>query len=430
MSAVLTIVAAVGLFAIGFATALGGLILPTLLNVAVSIWIACMLSRNWGVRLALAAVISLALSINFRIPSVVMDAFTEPKVQSNVSKKVVLGPSEKVRMDSDGEHLYYRRTTEPPRFGIQNDWHFRIGHIPVVKERPVEILKDNGVAVSTSSASQRVVLRVRRHESMGIMRVMVTLEDSGQIVASYEQSVRKAFLLEDFNHHGKFVDDWRPVFLYLTQATPWNLSKEIFPRGYAPLANFLREAIEQRGVLEDGSMVQATSDPVNLMSRSGKSRAKITFEYPRFGHAIPDGQKTCEGNDGEWPFSVTRAGEVIWKDEDFPPLHVQNVPVDGVRPFFSGVMCFGDSFWLGVYHMKRIHLWQYKVSFKERSLKLQKWLRPELPAVVQASVEGWERKFLTLGGVRQGAILVYLRGGSNRDNYLVHGYEVEVIADH
>lgn len=430
MSSALGLAALLGVVALVLFIGVGTLVLPTLLNIVVSISGACVISKKWGLRLVLAAVISIVLSVNVRIPSLIVDALAEPMVRSSISKKVVLGPSEKVRVDSDGEHIYYRRTSEPPRWGMQADWQIRIGHIPVVDERPVEILKRNGVAVSTKPDNQRIVLRIRREVSAGVMQIKAQLEDSGQVVATYEQRVRKSFLLEDFNHFGGFRDDWRAGFLYLTQATPWNPDKEIYPQGYAPFANFLYEAIAQTGVSPDGSPVHALLEPVNLRDRQVKSRASITFEYPVFGRAIPEARYTCEGGDRDRPFSVVGPGEVHWKDKDFPPLRVQGAPVDGYSPSFTGLWCEGDSFWLAAYHLKHINLWRYKVSFEERSLKLQQWLRPELPAVAQSRVDGWQRRSLTLGGIRQDAILVYLRGGTDRDNHLVEGYEIEVRADH
>ena len=132
----------------------GAFLLPTVLNVFVSGVLARKLAAGFWSRLAAFLVASILISLNFRLPG----WFQENPVilKTNIGERVVIGPNEKVHLDSDAGYIFYRRDGRPPSFGMRNDWRFGFHKVETITEHPALVLKSAGIAYTIDEGARVV----------------------------------------------------------------------------------------------------------------------------------------------------------------------------------------------------------------------------------------------------------------------------------
>lgn len=386
------------LLALGLAV-FGPVSIPSVLNIAASSILAIKLTKRWVIRIPLLIGFSGLFSLALRAPSLISG--DEDRTQIEIAKQTVVGPRDKLVLDLEDEYVFYRRRTDPPTVGLYGDWRFGIVPLDTIHEKPESILTELGIA-HTRTGQGASTLRIRTTEKGGLMVVSAEVLQGTHLVATYIHTVRKSYLLEQFDYSGRFKEgDWRPVFLYFSQDTFWIPRRELFPENHRPLRAFIRAAIAQGGESASGAKLVPVADPLNFPERARSATAVFHIESALERKNIPPNHLACEGEDAGQRFTVE--GEAIrWKDSEIPRIQVPRSAVDGYFVFPTAIICDteANSFWFAAYHMDVLHLWKYRVDFLARGLRLEKWLRIEPSPEAKELFRSLPNRIAYVGAIR------------------------------
>jgi hypothetical protein len=404
-------------------------IFPSLIVVAVAALVAFRTSKRVEIRVLVLVGLSALITLGPRIPSLL--AGDPDETRTNIEARTMIGPQDKLRLEADAEYVYFRRNSDPPAFGIRNDWSFGIRPLATVYEKPDTILTELGIA-HTKSGNGAVTLRIATPVRNGVMEVNAQVIVAGKPVATYLHKVRKSYPFEEFNYYGSFGEgDWRPVFLYLTGDTWWALRTERFAAGYHPLRSFIEAAIGQGAVSETGEAVTPHADPLQSPEKLRMASARFQLDKLVDGQDIAPNRPLCEGEDAGHAFTAIAPEVVQWKDDEIPRLHLPRSVVDGYHALPNTMLCDGarNRFWVAAFHVGRINLWQYRVDFNARSLRLEQWLQAEPSPEAAKVFEGMRNKMLWLTAIHDGSVELYMVNWKKdrRDKVVAeNGYRIDV----
>jgi len=265
-----------------------------------------------------------------------------------------------------------------------------------------------------------------------VMEVTAQVLEGGKPAATYVHKVRKSYPLEEFDFYGRFnKGDWRPMFLYLTQNTFWASRKERFPANHRPLRDFIQASLAQGGVSASGAPVTPGVDSLNSPEKLRKVIAHFHLDTLLQGSDLPSNRRVCEGEDAGQPFTAIAPETIRWKDTQIPQMVVPRSHVDGFLVMPHTILCDGERnrFWLAAYHMGRLNLWQYRLDFNARSLRVEQWLQADVPPEAKKLFDAMRRKNLWIGGIRGGAAELYMVNLQN-DRFgkriAENGYRIDV----
>jgi len=376
--------------------------LPTAINVAASLFLALKIAKRRILFVPVLIAVSALLSFNVRIPSMITEGGTPGKLpQSHIAKKTLIGPDDKLRLDADSDVISYRQTNEVLRWGLQNDWRLRLGSVSIISEYPNHILREQGVA-ATPGTEGNAVLRIRNTlRNDGIVEISAQIINNGEIAATYRHEARRSYPFEEIDQRGMPRDNWVSHLLYLTQFTPWNIPRDLFPKGYSPFSEFLKNAVGQYALSASGTVAQPVLEQMNDPAKLIEGTARLVFEDTLSKLSVPPLKWHCNGEDAGHEFTVTPLVGIAWKDKEIPGLKMPIAPVDGYSPSPVTSVCSGNHFWISAYqhNLKRLYVWHYVVDFRGRSLRLQEWVKADLPKNALARVEKWQRRGLHLNKV-------------------------------
>lgn len=385
--------------------------IPSVLNCVCSALIVRKVSSRLMVRVLMFIAISAVMSWNLRFPTLKADHLGSPPVSdASVARKVVLGPFEKVSVKLDSPQVFYRRNTAVPSWGFKNNqWELGVTSVPMIVESPLNIIREIGIAVSKEENS-RVSIGLTSTLVDGITQIRITVTDENGIAATYQQDARRNYTLEQLDSQGSPGSGWKGHFAFLTQKTPWNPTKELYPPQHAPIRDFFRNALLQSGATSTGKFVPPQFDSLDkaavfveqLLVREVKS---LSLDR------VPAPYQRCVGTDSEKSFDAFASNtlEVSWADKDIPPIRLPIVAIDGYHPSLHAVSCSGNSVWLASSHLGAIYAWRYEVNFAMRSLILKERLKLDIPDQV---ADKKERRFFWLASIepsRQGYNLLLAR---------------------
>jgi hypothetical protein len=424
-----TVAAAVGVILLLLLCIFVPVVVPYILNIGVSAFIAFKLVRRPMLRILVFVGLSALMSLNVRMLTWIQGDPNE--VRTKIVGKAAIDPEEKLVLDSDSQHVYFRRRTDPPRFGLRNDW--SIGFVPVetVYEEPTRILSNLGIGHHTGTDG-KTVLRIRTRENLGVMQVSASILVNGTPMSEYTHMVRKSYPLEEFDYYGKFKDgDWKAAFLYLTQSTLWVAHRDLVPVTYRPLREYIKAAVEQRGVSEDGTSIAPVIDGLNVLSRWAGAKATTDLTSLPAYDMPPTIGRTCKGKDAGHDFTAVPPETVIWKDEDLPRMTIPRSTVDGYLVLPSAIACDKEAnrFWLGAYHLGKLNLWRYRVDFRGRSLRLERWLQAQVSQEARQAFDELRPRGLRIGAIHESSADLYVfKAVNDRWGRPVadHGYRVQM----
>lgn len=404
------------------------LVLLGIVNIGIPALVAYKLAKRFLPRLILFVSISALVGLNVRMLALFQGNPNE--VRTEISTKAIVGPHEKLVLDSDSEYVYFRRRTDPPSYGMRNDW--SIGFIPVktVYEQPKRILSVLGIGYRTGSEG-KTVLRIRTRENFGVMTVFAEVLATGKVVSSYTHTVRKSYPLEEFDYYGTFrPGDVRAAFLVLTQNSFWAARHELVPAEYRPLERFITAAVAQGGYAEDGSPITPAIDGLNRLDILQHVKADIDLTLLTSADLQSVVWRSCDGQDVGKPFTAVAPETVFWKDKDLPSMTIPRSTVDGYSVMASTVSCDKEAnrFWLGAYHVGRLNLWKYHVDFSGRSLRLERWLQAEASPEAKQSFDALRPRVLRIGTIHESIaeLFVVQMDTHSARPFPVSGYRIEM----
>jgi hypothetical protein len=377
------------------------MIVALALNLLVVALVAWRVKARWQVRLAVAVAASAALSLALRVPEIFMGDPNE--VSSSVTAKTLVGPSERVRLEG-AEEIYYRRTNEPPSWGMRADWSVGLRRLETVHENPHSILRNLGIS-SGPGAGGRVILRVHTEETLGILTVTAEVLDGGVVKATYRQRVRRSYPLEEFDEMGYFPrGGGLALLLAFTQDTFWIPKREFAADGSHPIADFLAAALAPAGIGPGGTLVPPVAEALSTSGKLMRVTAQV-FPTPVPGNEIPANVGFCDRRDGIHEFYLDLSSSYIrWKETDVAEMRFD-------RGLDAASLYCGEPAnvaWFAAYRDGRVNLWAYRFGFDTRSSRVEAWLQAELPADSRALLDAVKPRRLQIARIGEHTAELYL----------------------
>lgn len=372
-------------------------VLPTVFNVAIVGLVAYRTTKRWLIRIPLFIALSALISWNLRIPTLISDHFgSAPQPEVKIGRAVTLGFNEKVSLRIAAPEVYYRRGNHVPSWGFNGSGgSFELGvkKVPMIVENPADALRSANIPVS-SEDGQRVSIEVRSSIASGFNHIDVTVRDELGVAATLRHAPRVNFPLEKLDRSGQSDSNWLGSLAFIAQKTPWNPTKDYYPHDYAPIKEFLAEALLQRGPIVSGGSVGVTADSLDKASVPVEHYAVVSIKSLR-ENEVEKPYQPCVGEASGMPFDVGAdvSVSIAWGDKDFPPIHVPRTPVDGNWPALNAAGCSGNGFWVSSNSNGFLRVWQYEANFESRSVILRRRVKVAFPEEIATEIRA-QRQFL------------------------------------
>ena len=216
-------------------------VFPTVLNITLSLWLACLWARGKSFIFGILCFFSISLALTFgtRLPDFLYDALRKDNPVRFVVRPLDLNPGDTLNIAERYAPVKHRSAYFATSWYVKFSRTLRIGGPYFYTEDVMHTLKNSGLRLNYGEpeiGAPTLTINVdadRTHQT-----VTLALEQKGGVAARFEQTSRQHFLDElgagTFRHH----------LLHSTKNSLWNWVPRILERRQTnPLTTFLKEAL-------------------------------------------------------------------------------------------------------------------------------------------------------------------------------------------